>query len=164
MEGARAAVAGDLDALERLARQASAELHGLRGGPVWSRREAHPEPLRALLEAALSGADQADRLVVGTIDDTVVGYGWARIESLHDDSLLLVITDLYTEPEARGVGVGEAMMVVLEAEARLAGAIGLDALALPGDRQTKNFFETFGLTARAIVVHRSLEPTEDAGS
>ncbi|MEZ5178936.1 MAG: GNAT family N-acetyltransferase [Acidimicrobiales bacterium] len=86
-------------------------------------------------------------MVVGTIDDTVVGYGWARLESLHDDSLLLVITDLYTEPEARGVGVGEAMMVVLEAEARLAGAIGLDALALPGDRQTKNFFETFGLTA-----------------
>ena len=36
------------------------------------------------------------------------------------------------------------------------GCVGVDALALPGDRATKNFFETFGLVARAIVVHRDL--------
>jgi hypothetical protein len=35
--------------------------------------------------------------------------------------------------------------------------IGIDAMVLPGDRETKNFFEMFGLTARAIVVHRALE-------
>jgi hypothetical protein len=40
----------------------------------------------------------------------------------------------------------------------------MDSLALPGDRATKNFFESFGLKARAIVVHRSLvEPTEPTG-
>ena len=44
------------------------------------------------------------------------------------------------------------------AHATAAGAIGVDALALPGDRATKNFFETFGLKARAIVVHLSLLP------
>ena len=118
-----------------------------------------------LLEAALSGHDPSARLVVGTVDETVVGYGWARVEDLHDGNRLLVVTDLYTEPEARAIGVGEAMMDLLEAEARAAGAIGIDAIALPGDRHTKNFFETFGLTARAIVVHRSLEPRaeDDAG-
>jgi hypothetical protein len=36
------------------------------------------------------------------------------------------------------------------------GCVGIDALALPGNRQTKNFFESFGFTARAIVVHRRL--------
>jgi hypothetical protein len=34
--------------------------------------------------------------------------------------------------------------------------IGIDSLALPGNRETKNFFESFGLVARAIVVHRPL--------
>lgn len=158
MEGARAAVVGDLDALEQLVRRGTAELQAQRGGPLWSRREAHPEPIRPLLEQALTGADPAARVVVGTVDDTVVGYGWARLERLHDDGLVLVISDLYTEPEARAIGVGEAMMAVLESEARAAGAVGIDAIALPGDRHTKNFFETFGLTARAIVVHRSLDP------
>jgi hypothetical protein len=40
---------------------------------------------------------------------------------------------------------------------RAAGCFGIDSLALPGDRSTKNFFESFGLVARAIVVHRSLD-------
>jgi hypothetical protein len=37
------------------------------------------------------------------------------------------------------------------------GCVGVDGLALPGNRATKNFFETFGLVARAIVVHRRLD-------
>ena len=32
----------------------------------------------------------------------------------------------------------------------------VDSLALPGDRQTKNFFETHGLVARAIIVQKDL--------
>ena len=40
--------------------------------------------------------------------------------------------------------------------ARDHGCFGLDSLALPGDRATKNFFESFGLVARAIVVHKPL--------
>ena len=40
--------------------------------------------------------------------------------------------------------------------ARERGCIGIDSLALPGNRDTKNFFETFGFTARLLVVHRKL--------
>jgi hypothetical protein len=36
------------------------------------------------------------------------------------------------------------------------GCVGIDALALPGHRAAKNFFEESGFTARAIVMHRSL--------
>ena len=120
--------------------------------------------LRPSAGTALAGADPADHLVVGTVDEVVVGYGWSRLETLHDGTSLLVVSDLYVDPEARAIGVGEAMMDQLVAHARAAGAIGIDAIALPGDRHTKNFFETFGLTARAIVVHRSLlEPSEESG-
>ena len=94
--------------------------------------------------------------VVGTIDGVPVGYGASRLVDLADGTVLSEVSDLYVDPEARGVGVGEAMMDLLVAHATEAGAVGIDSLALPGDRETKNFFETFGLTARAIVVHRSL--------
>ena len=69
-----------------------------------------------------------------------------------------MVDELFVEPEARGVGVGEAMMDLLVAWCVERGCVGIDAVALPGDRDTKNFFETFGLKARAIVVHRPLEP------
>ena len=36
-----------------------------------------------------------------------------------------------------------------------------DAMALPGHRATKNFFEAHGFTARALVMHRRLDPTEE---
>ena len=45
-------------------------------------------------------------------------------------------------------------MDLLVAWAHERGCVGIDALRLPGNRDTKNFFERFGLTARAIVVHR----------
>lgn len=156
MEGARPARADDAAPVTDLARQAIAELAPNRGGSVWRRREAHAEPLDATMAEAVAGADPSRLAVVGTVDGTIVGYGLAHFDTLHDDSLLAVVTDLYVDPEARGIGIGEAMMDLLVAEARRRGAIGIDALALPGDRHTKNFFETFGLTARAIVVHRSL--------
>ena len=46
--------------------------------------------------------------------------------------------------------------------ASAAGADGVDSIALPGDRVTKNFFERFGLTARALQVHRRLSPASEA--
>lgn len=157
MDHARAAAHADLDELEALAGTAIAAMGPQRGGSLWQRRDARRAPLRAGLEADLArpGADGA--LVVGTIDGTVVGYGCSRLEALEDGGVLSVVTDLFVRPEARGVGVGEAMMELLVAHAREQGALGIDSLALPGDRATKNFFETFGLKARAIVVHRSLE-------
>jgi hypothetical protein len=36
------------------------------------------------------------------------------------------------------------------------GCIGMDAMALPGDRDTKNFFERSGFTARKLVMYHSL--------
>lgn len=152
-EGVRPATGADLDSLVVLATEAVDEQRDARGGPVWSRREARRQP-RETLGDALEADDVT--VLVGTLDDVVVGYAVLRVEVLDDGGRLAVVDDLYVEPGARGVGVGEGLMGELVRLATDYGCIGIDALALPGNRATKNFFEASGLTARAIVVHRSL--------
>jgi GNAT superfamily N-acetyltransferase len=86
----------------------------------------------------------------------VIGYATVRLELLADGGRLGVIEDLFVDPGCRQVGVGEVLMNHLLDWCRARGCFGVDSLALPGDRSTKNFFESFGLVARAIVVHKPL--------
>jgi len=53
--------------------------------------------------------------------------------------------------DARGLGIGTALVDEIRRMARDGGHDRIDALALPGDRETKNLFERAGLTARLIV-------------
>ena len=154
--GARPAVASDVDVLAALARTAIDELRPLRGGAIWAELDARTEPIADGFTAQV--ADESHAVIVGTIDDTVVGYTAAHDQPLHAGSTIARITDLYVLPDARGVGVGEQLLLAIEAWATERGHTGLDSLALPGDRNTKNFFESFGLVARAIEVHRTLDP------
>lgn len=153
-EGCRPAEAADLPALATLVGQGVGELRIGRGGVMWELADARRSPYEARLEAELADPDVL--VLAGTIDDVVVGYAVVHLEGLADGSLLGVIDDLYTEPAARSVGVGEQMMASVLTWCRDRGCRGVDGLALPGDRHTKNFFEANGLVARAIVVHRSL--------
>ena len=159
MEGARPAVAEDVDRLAELTAHAVAEQVDGRGGRVWSQREARAVPAHASLAAAV--ADPAQLVLAGTIDGTTIGYLVACTERLADGTLLGVVTDVFVEPGARAVGVGEVMIDEVIAWCTAQGCVGIDALALPGNRETKNFFETFGFKARALIVHRSLvDPPE----
>lgn len=153
-EAARRATTADVDRLAALAAEAVEEQRGDRGGPVWSVREARPVPANGSLERDL--VDDDSLVLAGTIDEVVVGYAVAHVEPLRDGRILGVLTDVYVETEARAVGVGEALVDRVLEWCRERGCIGVDALALPGNRESKNFFETFGFTARALVVHRSL--------
>jgi GNAT superfamily N-acetyltransferase len=90
-------------------------------------------------------------VLCGLIEQAVIGYAVvstngpaARIEAI------------YVEPEARELGVGEELLNAAIAWSVAQGCSTLDAVALPGDRHTKNFFETFGMVARAITVSRRL--------
>lgn len=151
---ARPAGPADLEVVVALSRAATAELRPLRGGEIWSQWEARPEPIEPALAAFLD--DDTAALLVGTIDGVVVGYAAVAEHRLHDERLVGHLTDLYVMPDARGVGVGEAMMGHVTGWCGDHGCVGIDSIALPGDRATKNFFETFGLVARALRVHRSL--------
>ena len=153
-EGCRTATPADLPRLAELAAAAVEELRGGRGGEVWARHAARRPPYEPELSRQLGVDDH--HVLVGTVDDTVMGYGVARVEALRDQGRLGVVTDLYTEPGCRELGIGETTMRALVDWCAAQGCFGVDSLALPGDRHTKNFFESFGLVARAIVVHRSL--------
>lgn len=154
MESARPAQPSDLDAILALADSMRDELRPMRGGGIWAVREARPEPLADAYRALLERDDAL--VVVGTVDDVVVGFGTGEVEVLQDGSLLGVVRDLFVDEEARAVGVGEAMLGVLADFFMASRCVGIDALALPGHRATKNFFEESGLSARAIVMHRAL--------
>jgi GNAT superfamily N-acetyltransferase len=154
IEGARPATAADLGRLAGLAAEAVAEQAGDRGGAVWSVREARPVPAEESLARDLEDDDTL--VLAGTIDDAVIGYAVVHVEPMRDGRTLGILSDVYVEPEGRAVGVGEALVDQVLEWCRARGCAGVDALALPGNRESKNFFETFGFTARALVVHRSL--------
>jgi GNAT superfamily N-acetyltransferase len=158
MEAVRPATEDDLPRLVELARAGIEELRPMKGGSLWVRREARDEPVEDGLKMALADGDS--RVVVGTIDGFPVGYGVAHSEELHDGSLLGVVDDIFVEEGARQVGVGEAMMGDLVAWCEERGCVGMDALALPGHRSTKNFFEESGFTARALIMHHRMEEPE----
>jgi GNAT superfamily N-acetyltransferase len=159
MEAVRAATPEDLPAIVGLVEALRAELTPMRGGRIWAVREARSGSPAEAYGALL--ADPATCVVVGTIDDIVVGLGVASVEPLTDGARLGVVSELFVDAEARAVGVGEAMLEALVAFCTREGCVGVDAFALPGHRAAKNFFEESGFTARAIVMHHAFE-TGDA--
>lgn len=154
MENARAATADDIPRIVELALELRAELREMRGGALWETREARMRPVADALTALLARGDAC--VAVGTIDGVVVGYGTAEVELLRDATKLGIIGDLYVEEGARAVGVGEELATLLVDFCTRAGCMGVDAFALPGHRQAKNFFERAGFTARALVMHKAL--------
>ena len=62
----------------------------------------------------------------------------------------------YVEEAARGVGVGTALTESVVAWCAEQGCRDIDALALPGDRHSKQRLEAAGFTARLLVLNRPL--------
>ncbi len=153
MEQARLATLDDLDAIAGVSSRIADDLPDKRGGSLFLRRESGGDA-RSRAKAQLEGTDGF--AVVGTYDDVVFGYAVVQIETLGDGGILARVDDLAVDAEIRASGIGEAMMNLVLDTARARGCFGIDSRALPGDRHTKNFFESFGLKARMLVVHKTL--------
>jgi ribosomal protein S18 acetylase RimI-like enzyme len=159
-EAVRSATPEDLPAIVALVEALRAELTPMRGGRIWAVREARSGPPDETYGALLT--DPSACVVVGTLDDVVIGFGVVTVEPLADGGRLGVVTELFVDGEARAVGVGETMLEALVAYCTQEGCVGVDAFALPGHRAAKNFFEESGFVARAIVMHHAFE-TGDSG-
>jgi GNAT superfamily N-acetyltransferase len=157
VESARPALAGDLDACARLLARARDVALELRGGPELLATCGAPAPPAALDEGwvAAHWVGGGRVLLVGTIDEVVVGVGAGRVTTRGTERVGTVDC-CYVEPDARGIGVGGALADALSAWFAAAGCRALEAPALPGDRATKQLFESQGLSARLLVLHRRL--------
>ncbi|WP_419851064.1 GNAT family N-acetyltransferase [Candidatus Poriferisocius sp.] len=151
---------GEIGTVADLAREARREALNYRGGERWMATDAAPEPLEDYLTQLL--ADPATFLVAGIWEGEVVGYGWARRLDRLDGSPIARIEELFVTPDARSVGVGESLFNALKQWAREQQLVAIDAFVLPGHREAKNFFETFKMTAHALIVHTRLEPDQEA--
>lgn len=147
---ARLAAVEDLVLLRNLVQQSRDDRSHERGGATLDRLE--PRPL--LDEHRLT--DDRVLVVLGLYCDVAFGFAHAAIREV-DTTPIVELYDLFVEPEARGVGIGEAMLDFVFDWARQRRALAVDSIVLPGNREGKNFFERFGLVARAIHVYRELD-------
>ncbi len=149
----RHATADDRDVLVGLYREMEAEQVALK--PVWRLADALPEPAEVAIKEAIG--DDATLVVVGSIDGVPFGFAIAGSERLlpqADGEEIGVVRYLFTDHEAREVGVAEAMAQLVLTELRARGHRRFDVRVLPGHRLAKNFFEANGFSARLIVMHR----------
>ena len=150
--GARPAITDDLEELVRLYRLLAAEMRNYHR--MWEIADGLTEPVTETLRDALQDGDTL--VYLGTIDDVPFGFILGRSEPLLTQAggeRIGSIRFVFTELEAREVGVGEAMRDALLEEFRSAGHRLFDAHVLPGHRLVKNFFESGGFSARSIVMH-----------
>ena len=150
---ARIATETDLAIINRMYAAAEGEQVALR--EAWGVADGFPAPVQETLHEIASREDA--RLVVGTIDDVVVGYSWAVVEDLLPQAAgerIGVIRMIYVDEPARMVGVGEAMLASVMAWFDERGIARFDAIVSPGHRLAKNFFESAGFKARRITMYR----------
>ena len=153
---ARPAVEADLPLLVPLVEEGIAMVRGQRGAELWLLEDAPRPPLLATLSRQLD--QPAHGVIAGCVDDVPVGVLLIDRRVLIDGRSIARVSFVFVDPRAREVAVGEALIGAATTWALASGCVGLDGLALPGDRHIKNLYERSGLTARQITVHRELRP------
>ena len=153
METARLAHEDDRSACSELLSLALAATRSVRGGVALARTTTGDQ----LLERWMGGGPPEAAVYVGEFHHVVVGLAAATAFVRPSETALSGrIECCYVEEGARGVGVGTALMESVVAWCNERGCRDIDALALPGDRLTKQRFEAAGFTTRLLVLNRPL--------
>jgi ribosomal protein S18 acetylase RimI-like enzyme len=155
MEAVRPASATDGTACRRLLAEALAAARRQRGGLALAGDASVGSSALdadALARAWLSPSE--DRLVlVGTFSEEIVGLAAGQVGP--GPAPVGEILCCYVEPEAREVGVGRALLDGLVAWFGTRHCTEVDAVALPGDRHSKQLYEAGGFTTRLLVLRRT---------
>lgn len=124
--------------------------------PLWDTAEGLPDPIEEALARAVD--DPSTRLVIGELDDVPFGFLLATRDGMLPQAKgdeVVTIRFIYTEPDARGVGIGHEMAQDVIDHYSGEGIEYFDARVSPGHRNAKNFFEAHGFSARLIVMHHN---------
>jgi len=153
---ARVATVGDLPDLLHMYRLLAAEMVPLEG--TWPTATGLPAPEDEAFTDLMASGDST--VLIGEMDGTALGFLIGAREALPPQARgarIGSVRYIFTEPGAREIGVGEAMLEAYLALERDDGIALFDAHVAPGHRLTKNFFESKGFSARSIVMHRNDE-------
>ena len=140
----------DCEILELLESEGRSSLDEFRGGSRLAKEivAVAPNWLAALNNKSVG-------IFVAGIDQTVMGYLLARLSTTVIGETA-TIEQVFVTKDARNLGVGDALISATVDWAKGLKIVALDALALPGDRETKNLYERAGLVARLITVTTDL--------
>jgi ribosomal protein S18 acetylase RimI-like enzyme len=144
-----------LETLTFLRKEAILELKNKRGGEVLLNLDSFSEDSNKNFSYWFNSADHS--VFTGSFGDAIVAYGVLEFLKTNDNQRIASIKEIFVLEDARSVGVGESLIHLMTNTAIEHKAVGIDSFALPGDRETKNFFETQGMVARLIHVYRPLE-------
>jgi len=97
------------------------------------------------LHAALFGADAVASCHLALQDDVVVGFAlWYRTFSTWQGKPGLWLEDLYVRPEARGTGLGKALLVELARTAVARGWTRFEWWVLDWNEPAQGFYRSLG--------------------
>jgi len=142
----RVATAADAQYCHELERQAQGDSVGARGAAAFFAEQ----PIGFI------GDGNGGFTVIAEVDEVAVGFATVHISSVAGTNVATVVR-VFVTARARRVGVGDALINAAKQKAREANCARIDALSLPGDRDTKNLYERNGLTARLIVATSVLD-------
>lgn len=140
----RPASTADAEICRIIDASARAGLADQRGGAAWLAEH-----------EALEGDAWVESTLVATIDEVVVGFLIGCRSEQRERGDVYTVDRVYVVEQARELGCGDALIAAAMEAAR--GCSFFEAVALPGDRETKNLYERAGVTARSIVVSKVLE-------
>ena len=153
LESARIAEQNDRAVFLSLYTASRDEIADHKGADLWGRTRALTGSASEVFDMALEHQDFI--CILGTYNDYPFGFLIAEWVAIYDKKSL-DIREVFVDNKMRSVGIGEAMMLALFDQAEKFAAFSIVSRALPGDRELKNFFERFKITARIIEVERKL--------
>ena len=153
LESARIAEQNDRDTFLSLFGASRDEIADHKGADLWEKTRALTGTSSEVFEIVSKNQDFI--CILGTYDDYPFGFLIAEWVAIYEKKSL-DIREVFVDSEMRSVGIGEAMMLALLDQADKSAAFSIVARALPGDRELKNFFERYKITARIIEVERKL--------
>lgn len=146
-EAVRRAQMDDLRDLAEMQAAARAAVVGQRGG------DRHLQEVAAVDDWGRAVSDPNHSVWVALIDSVPLGF-----LELHVAEAVATVRQVWVDPGARELGLGDALLAEALADARRRGCTVLEGTALPGDRLTKNLYERAGVVARKIVLSTQLGP------